>query len=135
MGLIVRNAAGLVLIAVIVLVSACDFDPETTTKITIVNYTDAPICYFNAIAEQAPENCGEIEPRGKETWRISCSSGQRVDTAGTTVVLTAGPRGREIYRRGARCTQWSDSGGQIVVDYTGSRFVVVDSLPDATPRP
>jgi hypothetical protein len=132
-GLIVRNAAGLVLIAVIVLVSACDLNPETTTKITVVNYTDSPICYFNALAEQVPENCGEIKPRGKETWRISCSSGERVETAGTTAVLTAG--GREIYRRGARCVDWSDSGGQIVVDQTRSRFVVVDSLPESPSGP
>jgi hypothetical protein len=131
----VRYGAGLLLGAASVLLSACDLDPETTTKITVVNYTDSLICYFNAIGEQTPENCGEIEPGDKETWRISCSSGQRVDTAGTTAVLTAGPGGREIYRRGARCTEWSDSGGQIVVDHTGSRFVVVDSLPDATSRP
>ena len=128
-----RYIVALILVMAITASTACE--GETTTKITVVNYTDSPICYFHDLLRDAPENCEEIKARDKRTFHIQCTSGGRDDTAGTTALLKAGPSGRKIYEKGARCIDWSDSGGQIVVDQTGSRFVVVDSLPDATSSP
>ena len=119
-----------ILVAILIIVTVgCDLNPETRTRITFVNNTDSHICYYSDVISRVPENCLEVKP-GKKSVRISCSSGERVDTAGTTVVLTDGPGGREIYSKGALCTEWTESGGQIVIEQSGDGFVITDSLRD-----
>jgi hypothetical protein len=120
-----------ILVAIVIIgVIGCGLNAETRTKITFVNNTDSPICYYNIGAPREPAYCTTIEPNRTKSLRISCSSAERVDTAGTTVVLTEGPDDREIYRQGARCIEWTESGGEIVIEQTGDRLVVTDNLPE-----
>jgi hypothetical protein len=117
------------------LVAACDLDPETEAKLTFENNTDSLICYFRGSTDPNADRCNEVKPHKEQVWRTPCTSAGRDESATTKVVLTLGSGGRPIYDRTARCEEWNDSGGRIVIDYRNNDFVVTDSLAQATPSP
>ena len=122
-------------VCALAILSACDLTPDTQAKLTFVNNTDTVMCYYPDAADPTGEDCGEVRERKETVWRPKCASGRRVDTAGTTVVLTVGRGGREIYNRTATCKLWNVSGGRIVIDQRNGEFIVTDALPSTTFAP
>jgi hypothetical protein len=100
------------------------------------NKTDSLVCaHSNAASAASGQSCSEVKPRKTTVWSSECLPGEDRDRTLVTMVLTVGVKGRAIYNRTATCKQWNDLGASIIIDQTGDRFIIKDSLPGATPSP
>ena len=120
------------LILVTVILVAC----EEGIGMTVVNNTDAPICWYSSGVYGAgkdfpdttdPEYCMLVEPGGRlADVLVLCYSDST-----KWVVLTLGVGGREIYAKAATCGEWEKAGATVVVDQRDGEYIVRDSLGDS----
>jgi hypothetical protein len=123
------------LLVLAALLTACD----PGIGITVVNESASAVCWYSSgnyrhgderpDPADADEPCSLVVPgetRGPSV--VLCHRGNT-----KWVVLTLGEGGPEIYARSATCGEWEDSGATVTVKQRDGKFVITDSLPDASP--
>lgn len=107
-------------LAIVALTSACLDDD--TIELVFVNNTPDRLCFD--LGPPSADFCDEVKPNTTTIWRPECSGNQSLP-----VTLTVGQGGDLIYESAATCNEWTESGGEITIDFRNGSYSVTDSLP------